>query len=481
MLRRDWENQLIICSAPLILRGDKMSKRIVLLILVIVLLLPSVLYADIDTLWTRIYGENGGNNTAYSVIEAPDEGYIFTGYDAATQSLFIRKLSSFGDLLWMRTYPQMGLFSSGVFIESAGSGNYIIVGDIGGNILLLKVNGEGDSLGVRIYDFGGIEYGKCVRRTLDCGYIIAGSTDAYGSDDDMLLIKTDSLGEIEWTQTYGEDGEDVAYGVELTDDGGYILVGGGSYASMVRLDSVGNVITKRNDGSYFYSIIKAPHNTFVVAGERLQWGNPVIYIMETDDQLIRLNYRAYSSSGWSEAMSISPTMDNLGYILGGYRNGYWFHSEIYIMRLNTFFDKIWDYSMGGEMEDHCYDVKQTSDGFYIACGDYNEDGILMKVGLVQDVVSGDNTNIPNNYITLTSYPNPFNTSTEIKYYLPQEAEIKLEVFNLLGRRVEVLYDGKQKAGYHNINWKAKDLPSGIYFCKLTSAGKSIIKKMTLLK
>jgi len=460
-----------------------MNKKVLTFILYITLLTPSIIYASIDTLWTRKY-PGQYDKSALCVVESPEGSYIFTGSVPEVPGLVIRKVSQNGDSLWTKVYSNYdGMW--GRAIINIGSDRYAVVGDIGyseyNGIFLFIVTDDGDSLMLKTYDLGGAEYGRGVRLTPDRGFVIAGSTDMNGSDD-MLLIKTDSLGEIEWTQTYGEDGEyDVAYDVALTDDGGYILVGGGSYASMVRLDSVGNVITKRNDGSYFYSIIKAPHNTFVVAGERLQWGNPVIYIMKTDDQLIRLNYRAYSSSGWSEAMSISPTMDNLGYILGGYRNGYWFHSEIYIMRLNTFFDKIWDYSMGGEMEDHCYDVKQTSDGFYIACGDYNEDGILMKVGLVQDVVSGDNTNIPNNYITLTSYPNPFNTSTEIKYYLPQEAEIKLEVFNLLGRRVEVLYDGKQKAGYHNINWKAKDLPSGIYFCKLTSAGKSIIKKMTLLK
>ncbi|GEM_PF-5395496 len=96
-------------------------------------------------------------------------------------------------------------------------------------------------------------------------------------------------------------------------------------------------------------------------------------------------------------------------------------------------------------------------------------------------IDGDNSRGKSAGISLWNYPNAFNSSTEIKYYLPQEAEIKLEVFNLLGRKVDILYEGKKSKGYHIINWKAKDLPSGIYFCKLTSAGKSVIKKMTLLK
>ena len=468
-----------------------MNKRIIILIILVIYLFPSILYADIDTLWTNRFGASG-IDLGFSVIEAENGDYIMCGALMGTggSDLFIERTNSNGDTIWTKSYDWGG-YEDGRCIIDIGENEYAICGMKGSivhpDIIFLKINGDGDTIWTRFYDFGNtddIAWG--VHMAPDGGFVIVGFSNITGSDD-MLLIKTDSLGEIEWTQTYGEDGEyDVAYDIALTDDGGYILVGGGSYASMVRLDSAGNVITKRNDGSYFYSIIKAPHNTFVVAGERLQWGNPVIYIMKTDDQLIRINYRTYSSSGWTGARSISPTTDNLGYIVGGYTDGYWFNSKIYIMRLNTIFDKIWDYSLGGDSdtEDNCFCVRQTSDGNYIACGDVEHnhlDALFMKVGLVQNAVEDDSTNIPTNYLTLTSYPNPFNATTEIKYYLPTNQNITLDIYDLLGRKVETLYDGRQPAGNHIAIWDASGFSSGIYFCRLTSGGKSKVIRMTLLK
>ncbi len=96
-------------------------------------------------------------------------------------------------------------------------------------------------------------------------------------------------------------------------------------------------------------------------------------------------------------------------------------------------------------------------------------------------IDGNNSKGKSTGISLWNYPNAFNSSTEIKYYLPQQAEVKLEIFDLLGRRVMILFNGRQDAGYHSINWKAKNQPSGIYFCKLSSGGKSKVVKMTLLK
>ncbi len=96
-------------------------------------------------------------------------------------------------------------------------------------------------------------------------------------------------------------------------------------------------------------------------------------------------------------------------------------------------------------------------------------------------INGDNSKGKSGGISLWNYPNAFNSSTEIKYYLPDEMEVKLEIFNLLGRRMDILYKEKQTKGYHNINWKAKNYPSGIYFCRLSSKGKSQVMKMTLLK
>lgn len=83
---------------------------------------------------------------------------------------------------------------------------------------------------------------------------------------------------------------------------------------------------------------------------------------------------------------------------------------------------------------------------------------------------------------LSAYPNPFNPSTQLNFTLPQNANVKLSIYNVLGQQTEVLFDAPVLAGNHAINWDAAEFPSGIYFAKLeTSTGLSTVQKLTLLK
>ncbi|MCP4634687.1 MAG: T9SS type A sorting domain-containing protein, partial [candidate division Zixibacteria bacterium] len=72
-------------------------------------------------------------------------------------------------------------------------------------------------------------------------------------------------------------------------------------------------------------------------------------------------------------------------------------------------------------------------------------------------------------ITLNqNYPNPFNANTTIQYILPYQSEVRLEIFNILGQRVEKLLDTNQKSGQYSIIWDASGYSSGIYFYRLTT-------------
>jgi len=82
---------------------------------------------------------------------------------------------------------------------------------------------------------------------------------------------------------------------------------------------------------------------------------------------------------------------------------------------------------------------------------------------------------------LQSYPNPFNATTEISYKLATDGPVKLEIFNLLGEKVETLIDGHQTAGERSVIWDASTLSSGIYFCRLTAGDFSQVRRMTLLR
>lgn len=80
-----------------------------------------------------------------------------------------------------------------------------------------------------------------------------------------------------------------------------------------------------------------------------------------------------------------------------------------------------------------------------------------------------------------NYPNPFNPETKISFTLPRASDIVLNVYNILGQKIETLADRKFDAGTHTLSWNGKDYSSGIYFYRLETDKFSATKKMVLIK
>ncbi|MEE9552942.1 MAG: T9SS type A sorting domain-containing protein [candidate division Zixibacteria bacterium] len=98
-----------------------------------------------------------------------------------------------------------------------------------------------------------------------------------------------------------------------------------------------------------------------------------------------------------------------------------------------------------------------------------------------DIEDTDIEILPTDFILSQNYPNPFNASTLIEYGLPNSSDVTIEIFDILGRKVETLIQGEQQAGYHQVTWDASEISSGMYFYRI-QAGKYVeTKKMLLLK
>ncbi len=103
-----------------------------------------------------------------------------------------------------------------------------------------------------------------------------------------------------------------------------------------------------------------------------------------------------------------------------------------------------------------------------------EGGVLLGV-------NNTGSEIPVQYELLQNYPNPFNPATIITFDLPKAGPVKLIIYDILGKEVKVLVNEFLQPAKYEVNWNARDLPSGVYFYKMETAGFADTKKMILLK
>lgn len=102
----------------------------------------------------------------------------------------------------------------------------------------------------------------------------------------------------------------------------------------------------------------------------------------------------------------------------------------------------------------------------------------------QTNVEINNDTSPANYMLYDNYPNPFNSTTTISYSLPDESLVKIEIYNILGKKITTLVEGKENFGTHQVRWNSEDLSSGVYLCRFRAEGKQIFErtqKLVLMK
>jgi hypothetical protein len=133
--------------------------------------------------------------------------------------------------------------------------------------------------------------------------------------------------------------------------------------------------------------------------------------------------------------------------------------------------------------------RPTTEGeftFTIDCTDSSEPAVIDDQDYIVTVYSStdifdEDIIVPSNFALIGNYPNPFNSSTVIRFRLADPATVELEIFNVLGQRVETLQTGYMAAGEHELVWNADAVPSGVYFCRLMAGDRSAVQKMTLIK
>ncbi|MBN2378853.1 T9SS type A sorting domain-containing protein [candidate division WOR-3 bacterium] len=291
-----------------------------------------------DTLWAKPWG-GGSPDGAHCVIEASDGGYLVVGYTESYgnggKDLYLVKTDPNGNLEWSKTYG--GQMQDCGHTATTAQGGYMVSGYIDGpigwakgDLWILKIDEEGDTLWTKRYGGVGEEYGISIKRNWKTGdgYILCGSTASFGAGGkDAWLLKLDENGDTLWTATFGGAAEDNAYGVNFAHDGGYVLTG--------YVDGSGS------------------------------WTPGNVWIIKTDNMGVEEWRKTYSQTGENFGIGISPTTDG-GYALTGLialNSG-----DLFFLKTDGDGEETWRLVCGGMTDDNALSMCLTSDGGYLAAG-----------------------------------------------------------------------------------------------------------------
>jgi hypothetical protein len=234
----------------------------------------------------------------------------------------------------------------------------------------------------RTYGGASGDYGFSVQQTADGGYAIAGGTGSFSVGDfDVYLIKVNALGDTQWTRTYGGAGSQVAYSIQQTADGGYVLAGGTADSVfergyLVRTDSGGETLWTRTFGpdsqevQQVEQIRQTDDGGFVFVDRAYDYDlNVVSFVVRTDANGDSLWVRKFGApdSGDYFAYSVQQTTDR-GYIVSGKTSRGLGNYDSYLVKLDSVGGTMWTATFGDTGSQVGYWVEQTADGGYIMVG-----------------------------------------------------------------------------------------------------------------
>jgi len=316
------------------------------------------LNSDGSLAWQKTLGGNG-DDVAYFIQQTTDDGYIAAGattsFGAGGYDVYILKLDSNENLVWQKTFGGSGEDWASS-IQQTTDGGYIVAGytdSLGAgsrDVYVLKLNSDGSLAWQKTFGGSDYDYAWSVTQTTDGGYIVAGSTASFGAGwEDAYVLKLNPDGSLAWQKTFGGNGYDFADSVTQTADGGYIVAGltnsfgdGYEHAYIFKLNSDGNLVWQKTfgetNGDIAYSIQQTTDGGYIVAGVTSSFGdnyNSDVYILKLNSDGSLEWQKTFGGNGEDWAISIQQTKDG-GYIVAGFTNSFGAGDyDVYILKLDS--------------------------------------------------------------------------------------------------------------------------------------------------
>ncbi len=395
-----------------------------------------------ELVWFKTFGYHNGE-AAYAVSECEDAGLIITGvtstFEPYYNELYLIRTDPDGNLIWEKAIGGEEEEIGYAVFESMDS-CFVAAGVRGFSdpvVYLVKTDRNGEVLWEQTLAGG---TGRAALETTDGGIIIAGHTGNWGGGDrDILIIKTDRDGTQEWLRTFPCDGDNRAYAIAETADGGFIISGYNDVGSgvgrddiyLLKVDGNGNQLWDYEHGESNddrgYSVIQTDDGGFAVCGET--------YSFDVD------------------------------------------HSDVYVVKTDQYGRLQWEKTFGGYHFDGGTCLIEAANGDLVATGTTMSYGAgLIDVYLINiEAQTADPLLIPDGRekYTLSNFPSPFSGNTSIAFMIPQPGVVHLDIYNARGEITGVLVHGYLDRGCHQISWqpsKNGKLASGVYWCRLQLNG-----------
>ncbi len=240
--------------------------------------------------WVKKFG-GANDDEGYAIQPLPGGGYILAGYttsSTAADDALILGLDANGNKLWEKI-DQGTDEEDYFFVTKADDNNYIAAGatrSFGAqsyDILVKKIDSTGRKIWQFLYGGAQDDVAFCIEKTSDGGYILTGYTTSFGAQGrDILVIKLNNDGSIAWQKRYGGNQDDWAYAIKETNDGNYILVGiTTSFGSttwdviIIKIDQDGNILWQKKyggDKDDTALAIQEDNDGYIIAGTTKSFG-----------------------------------------------------------------------------------------------------------------------------------------------------------------------------------------------------------------
>ena len=461
-----------------------------------------------DLLWTTGYNGTPGNmDVYYDIKPSPDGNLVLCGaadawYNADTSSMLLQKITTGGNILWtqvLNTRNPGGEDGCKLLIDN--SNNIFVLGrsnyeyynqNYTSAVFLLKYNSAGNLLWDKrhgdYYSARSFAFEMVFDNSNDI--MISGYQQKYGRTNLMILKYGGVSGNTMWTYLYNRTGSslDISYLTSQLPDGSIITTGtSGGLPVMMKMQQTSAFTQTFRRTNLFKPILDSQltYDTILFNADILPPEAYLHFISITIDTLL------HTAAGDLEISLINRGKTD----------------TIFFRRGANFDNLIGTNICDTSIQNICSSGLPPFTGYFAPCkpvsGRYllpasgpwilriydrkaPETGVLKAWSLTLSYESPIglvpiSTEIPERFSLSQNYPNPFNPVTRIRFSISNAADVKLQVFDILGKEVKVLVNDVFSPGVYEADFDASNLPSGVYFYKLTAGTFSESKKMVLLK